>query len=101
MKLAKSQTGFSAVELIIILAVVGILGFVGYTVYNRQQDEKTSGSTSQSVNEESATATDVGSAPEIKTTSDLDKASATLDQTDPGGSSNRDASRLDSELSTF
>lgn len=101
MKLAKSQSGFSVIELVIILAVVGVLGFVGYTVYNRQQDKKTTGNTSQSVNEESATASDVGSAPEIKSTSDLDRASATLDQTDPGGSNNGDASQLDSKLSTF
>lgn len=100
MKLRVNQSGFSAVELIIILVVVGALGFVGYTVYNRQQDNKTD-STSQQTKEESATASDVRSAPEIRSTSDLDKASATLDQTDPGGSNNTDASQLDSELSAF
>ncbi|MES2971285.1 MAG: hypothetical protein V4702_03130 [Patescibacteria group bacterium] len=101
MKLRTNQSGFSAVELIIILAVVAGLGFVGYTVYDRQPDKKTTDNTSQQPKNESATATDVGSAPEIKSTSDLDKASATLDQTDPDGSNSTDASQLDSEVSTF
>lgn len=101
MKLRANQSGFSAVELVIILVFVGALAFVGNTVYNRQQDKKTADNTSQQAADESATATDVRSAPEIKSTDDLDKASATLNQIDPDGSNNTDASQLDRELSAF
>ena len=90
MKSRAKQSSFSAAGLIVVSVVVVALGFVGYTVYS-----------SLSANNESATATDVGSAPEIKSTSDLDQASATLDQTDPGGSNATDANQLDSELSAF
>ncbi len=92
----KSQLGFSAVEVAIVLVLLAIVGFAGYTVYNRQNDTSDSATTS----EESATATDVPSAPDIKTESDLTKAEQTLDQTDPG-SSNADAAKLGSEASTF
>jgi len=101
MKIRTNQSGFSAVELLIIVAVVAVLGFVGYSVYNRQQTETADTDTSQQASEQSATASDVKSAPNISSTSDLDKASATLDQTDPGGSNNTDAGELDSQLSAF
>lgn len=95
MSFRKKQAGFSAVELVIVLVVVGVLATVGYMVYSRQQDNKTANSgTSQS-----ASAEDVPSAPEIKSSSDLDKASATLD--DVNLDKNKDGSQLDSELSTF
>ena len=102
MKLRANQAGFSPVELIIVLVVVAALGFVGYSVYNRQQDQSASNSgTSQQAADEPATANDVKSAPTISSTGDLDKANTVLDQTDPGGSNNTDASQLDSELATF
>lgn len=90
MKSRAKQPSFSAVRLIVVLAVVVALGFAGYTVYN-----------SLSANNESATATDVVAAPKIKSNSDLDQASATLDQTDPDGSNTADANQLDNELSAF
>jgi prepilin-type N-terminal cleavage/methylation domain-containing protein len=99
MKLRTNQSGFSAVEIVIVLVIVGAIGLVGYTVYNRQQDKATDGTSQQSA-EQSPTATDVQSAPEVKSTEDLDKAEAVLDATDPG-SSNTDAGMLDSETSAF
>ncbi len=99
MNLSKSRSGFSVVELIIILAVIGVLGFAGYRVYN-SQDKKPATDTNSQAAEESPTANDVKSAPEIKTSDDLSKAEEALDQTDPD-SSNTDASHLDSEVSAF
>lgn len=99
MNLRKSQLGFSAVELVIVLVVLGLLGFVGYTVYNQQQN-KTATNDSGQVTDESPTAKDVGSAPEITTTDDLNKAEIMLDQTDPD-TSNADASQLDSQAAAF
>ena len=102
MRTRTNQAGFSVVELVIVLAVVGVLGFVDYSVYNRQNtktaDSSTTG-TSQTAS--AAKANDVASAPTVSSTSDLDKASATLDQTDPGGSNNTDASQLDTQLANF
>lgn len=98
MNFRKNQSGFSVVELVIILAIVSAIAFVGYTVYNRQQDNKAvdggDSSTSQS-----AVANDVPSAPEVKSASDLDKASATLDNANLDD--DNDSSQLDSELSAF
>lgn len=104
MSIRTNQSGFSAFELIIVLAVVGALGFVGYSVYNRQNAQTTVSpdtDTSQAANSQSSKANDVASAPKISSTSDLDKASATLDQTNPSGSNNTDASQLDSQLTAF
>lgn len=90
MKSRAKQANFSATRLIVVLVVVVALGFVGYTVYS-----------SLSANNESATTAEVVAAPEIKSTSDLDQASATLDQNDPSVNNNTDSSQLDNELSSF
>ena len=100
MKLRKEQSGFSIVELVIILAVIGILGFVGYNVYNKDQDNQTaSNSSSEQIAEQSPTATDVQSAPDVNSTSDLDNAEAMLDTTDPSSSS--DSAELDTLTTAF
>lgn len=102
MKSRANQTGFSAVELVIVFVVLAVLGFVGYTVYSRQQDKKTTtNNTSQQTNDEPAIANDVPSAPEVNSASDLDKAASTLDQTDLNTSNDADVSKLDGELSAF
>jgi prepilin-type N-terminal cleavage/methylation domain-containing protein len=104
MRYRTNQAGFSVVELVIVLGVVGVLGFVGYGVYDRQNAKITDSSTtdtSQTASSQSAKANDVASAPTVSSTNDLDKASAILNQTDPSGSNNTDASQLNSQLSTF
>lgn len=91
MSRSSTQHGFSILETLIVLVVVAALGFVGYKVYARQHDGNTTASTSQA--NSSSKANDVAKAPDIKTTGDLDKAAATLDQTDPAASNN-DSSQL-------
>ncbi len=93
----KKQSGFSAVEALIILAVIGILGFAGYTVYKKQQGHKQT-NTSQPTRKE-VVANDVRSAPAITTTDDLDTAQKTLDETSLDSDS--DNIQLDKELSEF
>jgi prepilin-type N-terminal cleavage/methylation domain-containing protein len=90
-----NQSGFSIVEVVIVLAVLGFVGLLGYTAYNRVNDSKTAN------NSQSATASDVKSAPAINSTSDLDSAQATLEQTDPSAGNGTDTSQLDNELSAF
>lgn len=92
MSFRNNQTGFSAVALVLILLVVGAIAFAGYTVYNRQQDGGAG-------SEQSATASDVPTPPEIKSVEDLDAASATLDSVNLDDDS--DESQLDSELNRF
>lgn len=101
MKIRSTQSGFSPVEVLIVVAVVAVLGLVGYTVYNRQQDKTASTSNTQQVVSQAPTAEDVKAAPAVSSTSDLDKAAQVLDQTDPGGSNNSDASQLDNQVSNF
>lgn len=99
MKTHSNQSGFSTVELVILLVVFGLIGFVGYTVYNQNKstdNNQTSNSTSQG-----ATANDVKAAPAVTSTDDLDRAATALDQTDPDGSSSGDSSQLDVELNSF
>jgi prepilin-type N-terminal cleavage/methylation domain-containing protein len=91
----KSQSGFSPVELVIVLAVVAVLAVVGYTVYNRQNSRT---ATTQPANSQPA-ATDAETAPTISSAKDLDKAGAALDRTDPGGSNDADVNQLDAQLS--
>jgi prepilin-type N-terminal cleavage/methylation domain-containing protein len=99
MNINKNQFGFSAVEVVLVLAIVGVLGYVGYFVYSKNGETNNDTATTQtteSVNT-STSATDVAEAPDIKNTSDLDKAQATLDATDP--SSSTDTTQLNSQLS--
>lgn len=92
MRRSTLRAGFSAVEIVIVVALVAVVGFLGYTFYNSYQDKKAT---------ESTAVTDVADAPTITTTSDLDKASATMDEAGLEESNNDDLSELDSELSEF
>ena len=99
MRVRNNQSGFSIIEIAIVVVVIGIIGFLGYTFYNNQMNKTASddsGKTSQS-----ATASDVKSAPAVNSVADLNNAETVLDQTDPGGSNSTDADQLDAELSNF
>lgn len=56
----KNQSGFTAVELVIILVVVGVLGFVGYTVWQKRGKTATPAATSATTPAASNTATNTG-----------------------------------------
>ena len=90
MRLRTNQTGFSAVEILIVAVVLGLIGFVSYTFYTRQNDK-----TADTI----TTSRDVPAVPEITSTSDLDKASVMLDEADTDSSA--DSAKLDSQLQTF
>lgn len=98
MRVRKNQSGFSIVELLIILVIVCILGFVGYRVY-RHQTTKTNHTATTSDATKAPATDNVAPAPQINSTGDLDKAAATLDQTDTNSDS--DATTLDSQLQSF
>jgi predicted negative regulator of RcsB-dependent stress response len=97
MRLIRKQSGFSVVELLLIIVVIGILVFVGYFVYNKQRENKaTSSSQSQ---DQSVTEAEVKEPPQVTTAKDLDTVDKALDDTsldeDP------DSRQLDAQLSEF
>lgn len=101
MNIHTNQSGFSVVELVIVLAVVAVLGFVGYSIHNLQNNKTADTSTTQTASGQPAKANDVPSAPVINSTSDLNTASTMLDQTDPGSSNNTDASQMGVQAANF
>jgi flagellar basal body-associated protein FliL len=102
MKTSLNQKGFSVVEAVIVVVVLVLIAGAGYFIWDRNKADKNDLNTSTSQEaSESATATDVKAAPEIKTSSDLGEAEKVLDATDPEASSADDSSSLDSELSEF
>lgn len=99
MKARNNQSGFSAVEVVVVFIVIAVIGLLGYAYYNNQAKKTVSDESSQTSSQ--ATASDVKSAPAINSVADLDAAQATLDQTDPSGSSDADTTQLDAELANF
>jgi prepilin-type N-terminal cleavage/methylation domain-containing protein len=94
MNLRSNRSGFSVVEILIVVVVLGLVGFIGYVFYTKQSNTTVNSTTNQS-----ATAEDVPAAPGVTTTSDLEKASKMLDESDTASSS--DSAELDSQLQSF
>lgn len=84
------ERGFTAVELIITLVVVAALVVVGWFVFDRMQDK----------DDNKTDTTQQTSDDEVKSTTDLDTANKTLDDTNLDASTS-DSGELDSELSAF
>jgi len=99
MKVTYNSSGFSAVAVLLLVVVVGVLGFAGFTVANRQPASTADVSVpSQSANY-SPTADDVVAAPPISSSGDLTKAEAVLNSTDTENDS--DNAQLESELAAI
>jgi Tfp pilus assembly protein PilV len=96
MKRLHKESGFALVEIVLVVIVLALIGFVGYVFVNNQMHGTASKNTAQTT-----TASAAETAPVINTTSDLDKAQATLDANDPSTSTSSDSSQLDSDLSNF
>lgn len=95
----KNSSGFSAVEIVLVVAVVALLGFIGWRFYTIQRDNAADGTSQSSTApaQNSTKSNAVPAAPEIKSTQDLDTAEKTLD----GTNTDSDSSQLDSETSGF
>jgi prepilin-type N-terminal cleavage/methylation domain-containing protein len=89
-KMRKSK-GFSIVEIIIVVVIVGIIAALGIVGYSRWKQTQVANKTDTTQQTASAT-------PDIKTTSDLDKALTALDQADVAGT---DTTQLDSQSNSF
>lgn len=89
--MSNSSRGFSLVEGVLIVAILGVLAFVGYRVYEAQV---VSDSTNQAAVMESNNSVVSGSKA-ISSTSDLDAVKTSLDSTDVDGS---DTAQLNEQL---
>jgi hypothetical protein len=86
----KKQSGFAALEIILVLVVVAVLGFTAYNYLGHRQASNSG---------QAATAA-VPTAPRVSSTADLTTAENTVDQMDIEASS-ADSAQLDSELANF
>lgn len=94
----RNKAGFSVVEILIVVVVLVIIGGLGYVLYNRlHQAPDTTTATTKT--QDSAAASGIQTAPEIKSVDDLTKAEQVLDQSDVSSSS--DASQFDTQTSGF
>jgi len=90
----RSQSGFTAVEIAVVVAVVVVIGFLGYTFYNNyQQKQADAGESSQTA--------DTTEAPAITTADDLDKADTVLNASDLEAASKNDLSEIDKDSNEF
>jgi len=88
----RNKAGFSVVEVLAVVVIVGIVATLGVVGYNRWKQAEVAKDTSTDSSQQAA------SAPEVKQTSDLDKAATTLDSTDFGDA---DATDLDTQGNSF
>jgi hypothetical protein len=93
-----SQSGIGhVVVLLVVVGAFAAIGYIGYTLYAKPLDSSSKNKAADS----SAITPSAATAPEIQATSDLDKASATLDAVDPSSSNQVDESALDTQLNAF
>lgn len=97
------QFSFSALEPVLLMAILVVIVLIGYNVYSRQQTEVPVEDTmqTQQLGEQSPVADDVSTAPDIQSEEDLNNAEAVLDNTDVEGSNQADGQMIDSQMSDF
>jgi len=92
------QAGFTVIEAVIVIVIVGALLAVGVWVVKNQSDNKDKSSNTSQTSEE--TSADVPEAPAVEDTEDLDAAQKALDESDLDAGTT-DNSQLDSQTSGF
>lgn len=86
-----TQKGFSVIEVVIGVAVIGLITVLGFTAYNRFTADDAKTETTQTENKEALTA------PEIQSAADLNEANKVLDSAELDA----DSAALDKELEEF
>lgn len=90
----KKESGFTFVEVILVVIIMAIVGVLGYTLA-----QNTIFKANPSIINNARTANDVPEAPALETNDDLDATETTLDSIDLDDET--DMNSLDSELSNF
>lgn len=96
MRIRNTQTGFAILELVLVVAVLAAAGLAAWYVYQKQQTVTPSNSS----NNTTTASVTIPSAPQVKTSADLNSALTALDQADPS-SDNADLTQLNSQASGF
>lgn len=91
------QAGFSVIEAIVIIVIVGALLGVGIWVVKKQSDNKTKDTDTSQTSEDE---TSVPEAPQVDSNEDLDDAEKALDDSDLDAG-NSDNSDLDAQTNAF
>lgn len=101
MRIRKQQSGFAVLELVLVIVIIAAIVVAGLWVYNRNKSGNgtETASTTPTTSTQSPVAHNVSTAPTINSTSDLDKALATLNQNNPATTNSSDQSQLDSQAS--
>lgn len=101
MSIRRNRLGFTALELVLALVIVGLIGLVGYKIYNTQKENDKITNNTEAVLEQTPTATNTAVPAAINSTSDLEQAEKALADYDSSASDDRDLTQLDSQLSAF
>jgi len=99
-----NQNGSAFIGVILVVLVFGAVIFAGYKVYSSRSDADNSLTNTASTSHSSSTKGKVSSvpaAPQVSSASDLDKATQSLDATDPAASNSTDTTQLDSQTNGF
>ncbi|MBI2007937.1 prepilin-type N-terminal cleavage/methylation domain-containing protein, partial [Candidatus Saccharibacteria bacterium] len=94
MSVRQNKLGFTALELILVLVIVGLIGLVGYKIYNTQKENDRVTNNTEAVLEQTPTTS--SSVPAINSASDLEKAEKALAGFDSTSADDEDLSQLDS-----
>jgi len=96
-----SESGFSVIELLLIVVALGLIGFAGgYVLHTNKAVDSLNSKTGTQDNTKTAIEpiTVPLVAPLVKNTSDLNNAETSLDQNDPSTSNTNDSAELDAEV---
>ena len=96
MRYTKAQAGFTAIELVLVVVVLGLIGFTAVKAY----DARNVASRDQAPTVQSAKLEAVPAAPVITTDAELSTAASVLDSIDVDENSS-DSSELDADLASF
>jgi Tfp pilus assembly protein PilV len=101
MKKINSQAGFSAVEAVLLLVILGIIGFAGYEVMNAKNSVSDADSSISTTQPSAATQqTRSDQIPAVNSAADLNKAEQSLDQMNLDDNSG-DTAQLSTQTANF
>ncbi len=100
MSVRQNKLGFTALELILVLVIVGLIGLVGYKIYNTQKENDRVTNNTEAVLEQTPSA-NISVPATINSAGDLEQAEKALAGYDSSSADDEDLNQLDSQLSAF